>query len=118
MKTGDFFSYDRSTGLVERVIEEDGVLHFYVEGDLKPFMDRNTEIRNTRVAEKGIFEKGKEMHLHAVLDPITIIKLRERGINIYSNDPAMQRAMFQALEGDFAYCKVTNRKHIPKVPGG
>lgn len=115
MKRGDFFNYDRHTGLVERVVEEDDVLHFYVEGDLQPFVDRVAEVRAVGEAEKGIFEKGKEMHLHAVLDPITIIKMREKGIDIYSKDPAMQRRMFQAIESDFAYCKVNSKKHLPKA---
>ena len=115
-KGGDIFNYDRHTGLVEYCKEEDGKLFFYVEGDQQPFMDDMAETRAiaSDKTRKGLFDNGREMHLHAVLDPVTMVKLRNSGIDIYSKDPAMQRRMFLAIERDYAYCKVTNRKHIPK----
>jgi NMD protein affecting ribosome stability and mRNA decay len=78
---------------------------------MQPFLDRISEARNTRAAEKGLLDNGKEMHLYAILDPITIMKMREKGIDIYSGDKDMQRKMFDEINANYPKCKVTDKTH-------
>jgi hypothetical protein len=111
VKRGDFWNYDRSTGLVERVVEEDGYLNFYVQSEMQPFLDRVAEARNTNAASKGLMDNGKEMHLYAILDPITILQMRAKGIDIYSADKDMQRRMFDEINANYPLTKVTTKTH-------
>lgn len=109
----DFFHYDRFTGVVEHVSDEPetGKIAIHASADMQPFVDRIAEARNTGVAEKGLFENGKEFHLYAVLDPITIMQMRAKGIDIYSKDKTMQRKMFDEINANYPACKVTKRTH-------
>lgn len=109
----DFFNYDRHTGLVEYIAEEgDGKVAIHTTADMQAFVDRVAEARNTRAADKGLFEKGKDFHLYAILDPITIMQLRSKGIDIYkTRDKAMMRKMFDEINANYPKCKVTEKMH-------
>lgn len=108
------FGYNATTGVTEYWGYDPQTGRAYVrsERDSEPFLRATAEARNTGSADANpIFKKEKEMHCYATLDPIVMLELRAKGIDIHSKDPAMQRRMFQEINENYPYCKVTTRVH-------
>lgn len=103
----DFFEYDPLTG-VRKLWDYDemtGNAHFLHEQDVEPLLDRNAEARNLRI-------EGKDLKFYCSIPPIVQIELRNKGIDIYSKDPAMIRRMFQEINANYPYLKTTDKIHV------
>lgn len=108
-------SINKTTGVVEYFDYDEmtGTAYMRFEKDVERFLAHTAEIRNTGSADANpLFKEDKEFHCYAQLDPIVMMELRQKGIDIYSRDPSMQKRMFKEIEANYPWCKVTNRKHF------
>ena len=97
----EYFDYDESTG----------VASIHSTKDIEPFLAMTQEARNTGACDKGLMDNGREFHFYASLDPIVQLELRQKGIDIYSKDPAMIRRMFREINQNYAKCRMSTKIH-------
>lgn len=109
----EFFDYRPDTGIRESwdFDEATNKAHFRHEGVLDAFFQTTAEARNTGACDKGLMENGKEFHCYASLTPVVQIELRAKGIDIYSKDPTMIRRMFDEINKNYPFCKLTYKNH-------
>ena len=109
----EFFDYQPHTGIVETWDYDQMTGKAYVRqsGDHEAFFRRNMEARATRTCDRGIMENGKEFHWYCSIPPVVQIELRNKGIDIYSKDPAMIRRMFDEINVNYPQCKMTDKNH-------
>ena len=105
-----FFNYDPITGIRDDFTydEDTGEAKIIQSIDTTPLMERNLAARNQGATDKGI--KNGMWH-YASIDPITQIKLRQMGIDIYSKDPTEQNRLLKAIDEHFPYLKMTDKRH-------
>lgn len=106
----ELFGYDEATGTADYldVIEDGGKLIANVEftQDVSGLLDRNAELANTGATDAGI-KKGL---WHYASIPLTVVvELRNKGINIY--DKSHHKRMFQEINRNYPYLRVTHRTH-------
>lgn len=106
------FGQNNTTGVTEYWDYDPvtGMSYIRQERDIEGFLKTTAEARNTG-SVKPLFEKEKEFHCYATLDPIVMLELREKGIDIHSKDPSMQKRMFQEINQNYPYCKVVTKHH-------
>lgn len=109
----EFFDYRPETGIVETwdYDQQTGEAYVRHSGDHEAFFRRNNEARNTHACDRGVMENGKEFHWYCSIPPVVQIELRNKGINIYSKDPAMIRRMFDEINANYPMCKMTDKVH-------
>jgi len=105
----EFFDYDPLLGLRRTFDYDEGTGDFFVrtEQDVDPSLRYAAEARATRAFDG----KGREMRMYATLPPVVQMELRQKGINIYSKDPAMIRRMFAEIDANYPRCKTTDKVH-------
>ena len=104
----DFLSYDPDSGL-KRMFDYDemtGTAYIRTEHDAQPMPDRALAARN-----EGIYDGNRWMKHYADLTPIVQMELRQKGLDIYSKDEAMMRKVFQEINRNYPYCKLTYKTH-------
>lgn len=109
----EFFSYDPWSG-VTRYFDYDettGTVAITSQKDIEHYLKQTSEARATRRNDKGLMDNGREFHLYAQLDPIVMLELYQKGIDIYSSDKEMQRRMFDEINANYPWCKVTDKTH-------
>lgn len=108
-----FWDYQPHNGLVEHwdYDENEGKAYFRQSGDHEAFFRRNAELRATKATDRGIMESGKEFHFYCSIPPVVQIELKNKGVDIYSKDPAMIRRMFDEINTHYPWCKVTDKVH-------
>ena len=108
--TPDFLDYDPLTG-VKKLFDYDEATHTAIvrsEQDVAPLLKRTTELANTGATDGGI---KRDWWHYADLPPIVQIELKNKGINIYSKDPAMIKRMFAEINSNYSKFKVTHKRH-------
>jgi hypothetical protein len=105
----EFFDYDPLTG-VRKTFDYDemtGTAYIRSEQDVAPLLSQTMENRNT-----GKYDSARrEFKMYASLPPVVQIELKNKGIDIYSKDPAMVRKMLQTINRDYPYLKSTWKVH-------
>lgn len=109
----EFFNYSPHNGVRETwdYDEERGQAIFRHEADHELFFKRNAELRASGVADRGLMDGGREFRFYASLSPVVQIELRQKGIDIYSSDPAMVKRLLQEINRNYPHCKVTDKTH-------
>lgn len=109
----EFFDYRPDTGVLETwdYDEMTGKAFIHQSSDHELFFKRNAEVRNTGITDKGLMDNGREFHFYASILPVVQIEMRNKGIDIYSTDPTMQRRMFDEINANYPWCKMTTKNH-------
>ena len=109
----EFFNFTPETGVTETwdYDQMTGRAFVHHSSDLEAFFARNAQARNTGATDKGLMDNGREFHFYASIPPTVQIELRTKGIDIYSSDPAMQRRMFDEINANYPYLKMTDKVH-------
>jgi len=110
----DIFDYNKHNGVLERWDYDQMTGRAYVNRtqDLRLWRKMVTELRNTGRADKGLMDGGREFH-HAYTIPATVqLELHNKGIDIFSKDPQMQKRMIHELETNYPACKVSDKKLV------
>ena len=109
-----FFDYDPHTGLrTDLEYDELTGKATIITSDpniaaAKKFVDRNQAFANASVTDSGI----KKGYWHyASIPPIVQVELRNKGLDMYSKDPSMMKRVYQEINQNYAYCKVTQKHH-------
>lgn len=80
-----------------------------VETDIEPVLRAAAEARNTGRADKNL-KRDDYVCCYAILDPVTLVKLKSMGI-----DPDRdQNALLKAIDEHFPYLKTTDKVHRVK----
>jgi len=113
-ETVAFFDYDPHTGLrTDLEYDELTGKATIITSDpniaaAKKFVDRNQAFANASVTDSGI----KKGYWHyASIPPIVQVELRNKGLDMYSKDPSMMKRVYQEINQNYAYCKVTQKHH-------
>ena len=109
----EFFDYDPHTG-IKRYFDYDhdsGTVVFRCEQDISEWLRTTMETRNTNGTKKGLMDNGREYHLYASIPTIVQLELMQKGLDIFSDDPSMQRRVFDEINRNYPYCKMTDRTH-------
>lgn len=109
----EFFDYRPDTGVVETWDYDEMGKRAVVRhaGDHELFFARNAQARNTGACDKGLMDGGREFHFYCSIPPVVQIELRNKGIDIYSQDPTMIRRMFAEINKNYPLCKMTTKNH-------
>lgn len=105
----EFFSYDPLTGIRKLFDYDEPTQTVFIrsEQDVKPLLDRNAELRNTKACD----DPKRELRLWATIPPVVQLELRRRGLDIFSNDQAELRRCRQVIDREYPYLKTTDFKH-------
>lgn len=113
----EIFDYQKHTGTLERWDYDPmtGTAYINRKQDLRLWHKVVAEARNAGLADKGIIDGGREM-LPAYSIPVEVqIELKNRGIDIYSQDPEMIKRFVYVMETEYPKCKVNNKRlHLPE----
>lgn len=109
----EHFDYDPLTGITTKFDFDfdSGTVIFRKEQDVEAYLATMMETRNIDSTRKGLMDGGREFHLYATIPMIVQLELMEKGIDIFSDDPAVQRRMFDEINKNYPYCKATYRTH-------
>lgn len=105
----EFFEYDALNGVTyyTEQINETTILH--TEQDLSPLIERNKKMANVGALDNGI----KEGWWHYCdIPPVVELKLKQMGINIHDQNDS--KRMFEVINRDYPYLKVTHKHHAEK----
>lgn len=105
----EIFHHDPLTGATEYFdYEEDtGIAHIRTVQDVSPLIRRNQAMANQGLADNGI----KEGWWHyADIPAVVELELRRKGIDIYNPDHG--RRMFQEINANYPYLKLTHKTHV------
>ncbi len=105
-----FLSYDPVTGLrYDMEYEEDtGVARISTSQDISAALDWTKEQANNGLTDGGI-KSG--FWKYATIPAIVQIELRNKGLDIYSKDPSMQKRVLKEINTNYAWCKTTQKHH-------
>ena len=93
---------NRFSGLQSKVHFEDGKLHFEHIGDLEPTFERNKAVFNGHggwASDRTGQSPGGLRHV-ASIPPLFMVKLRDMGIDVFSNDPDQQKRLWAILNSN------------------
>lgn len=108
----ELFDVDPLTGVTTYFdFDESGNVIFRKEQDIEAYLATMQETRNANTTQKGLMDNGREFHLYCTIPTIVQLELMEKGIDIFSDDPAVQRRMFDEINKNYPYCKATYRTH-------
>lgn len=109
-----FFDYDPHTGITEYFDydEETGTAHITHSQDVQAALDYAKSLRDTGIADKGI-KAG--LWKYAILPANVQIELRSKGLDIYSQEPAMMNKVFAEIDANYPHFKTTTKKHRVKA---
>lgn len=110
---GKWFEYDPNTGIKTSYDydEDTGMLDIVHSSDISAAVDYAKAISNTGAADAGI-KAG--IWRYAVIPPLAQIALRNKGLDIYSQDPTMINRVLQEIDDNFPWLKTTTKKHRVK----
>lgn len=94
------------------VDENDGKIHIEHIGDVEPVLERNKSILNGHggwLCDRTGEGQGGMRHV-ATIPPLMIVKLKDMGIDIFSQDPDQQRLLTQVLNSN-------EYRHLRTTPG-
>jgi hypothetical protein len=105
-----FFDLDPVTGLRRDMTydEETGVAKIIHSQDLSEAVDYAKAHANVNATDHGI-KKG--LWKYAIIPPLVQIELRNKGIDIYSKDPAMLNRLLAEIDANYPDLKLTTKKH-------
>jgi len=106
----EFLHYDPLTG-TRKLFDFDGATNLafvHTEQDVAPLLKRCAEFANTGKRDGGI---KRDWWHYADLPPIVQLELKQKGIDIYSKDPAMIKRMFREINANYPRFKVTHKRH-------
>ena len=102
-----YFDYDPFTGMHETMdIEDSGRVTIHQEEDVAPVLDNCKGNANWGLTDHGI----KRSFWHYADIPLSVVlELKKQGIDIY--DRNCTKAMFDKINRDYPYLKVTAKTH-------
>lgn len=105
----EFFSYDPMRGVTKffDYDEMTGDAYIRSEQDVSPLLGKTMEERNTGKHDSP----RKDFRLYAQLPTVVQIELKNKGIDIYSKDPAMVKRMLAEINTNYPYLKTTWKVH-------
>ena len=106
----EFLHYDPYTG-TNKYFDWDETTNtalIHTVQDVEPFLKQAMEKANTGATDGGI---KRDFWHYAEIPAVVQLELRKKGIDIYSQDPAMIRKMFAEINTNYAKCKLTHKKH-------
>jgi hypothetical protein len=108
-----FFDFDPLTGIRTDMDydEETGVATLIQSSDISAAVDYAKAIANSGLADHGI-KQG--LWKYAVIPPIVQIALRQKGLDIYSKDVAMQNRVLREIDENYPWIKTTTKTHRVK----
>jgi hypothetical protein len=108
-----FFDFDPVTGIRTdfEYDEETGEAKLIQSSDISAAIDYAKTLANTGATDGGI-KKG--LWKYAVIPPIVQIALRQKGLDIYSQDPTMQNRVLREIDENYPWIKTTTKTHRVK----
>lgn len=105
-----FLDYDPVTGVrYDMEYDEDtGNAKISTSQDVSAAIDWAKTQANMGVTDKGI-KQG--FWKYATIPVVVQVALRNKGIDIYSKDPTMQKRVFREINENYAWCKTTSKHH-------
>lgn len=107
----EWFDYDEFTGATTYFDHDeiDDKTTLYTVQNVQGLLDRNKSIANQGLADQGI----KENWWHYCDIPLTVeLELRKKGIDI--SNPDHGKKMFEIINRDYPYLKLTTKKHVSR----
>lgn len=103
------FNPDTGIATYTEIVDEGNVQKILVtqEQDVSNLIDHCTKLRNENI------HQAKDEYFHyAKVPAIVQLQLLKKGIDFFSQDPAVQRRVRQEIETNYPYLKTSYAKHV------
>lgn len=106
----EFFDYNPDTGVLTTMdydeIEDKVYLHH--TQDVEAVLEYTKLHRNDSLTDDGI---KNNWWRYAVIPATVQMELRQKGIDMFSKDPAMRKRFFREINQNYPHLKLTHKTH-------